>query len=342
MCSRMDWEQCCLRSKWMDSTIQWPMAARALIPYEQNYHSTKLEFLALKWAVTEHFKEYLPYQPFLVKTDNNPLNLHNDDTKPQSYWSLMGWSPCKVQLPVGVPERMWKNTVADVLSQITNYLDPDAVRSILNGITLGAAHWAEIHDPTIVEGDCNLEQEVHVAAGCMLVQMHVTGWAEAQREDPILSAVFKLVGDTQEDRAKNTSCGACLWWRGLTDLVKLTELHNSLESPIPALNTQRQEWGSSALHSPDKCIGSLLWMDTIGMQDIRAMTIVHPYWENAFGGQESPVRCGNQSRPVHMLLTTWGWLVQGPSTPYHGHHSSGSLTCRFYQHRDNHGAEQVT
>ena len=41
--------------------------------HEKNYHSTKLEFLALKWAVTEHFKEYLLYQPFLVITDNNPL-----------------------------------------------------------------------------------------------------------------------------------------------------------------------------------------------------------------------------------------------------------------------------
>ena len=38
-----------------------------------NYHSTKLEFLALKWVDTEHFKEYLLYQPFLVKMDNNPL-----------------------------------------------------------------------------------------------------------------------------------------------------------------------------------------------------------------------------------------------------------------------------
>ena len=45
----------------------------ALTTHEKNYHSTKLEFLALKWAVTEHFKEYLLYQPFLVKTDNNPL-----------------------------------------------------------------------------------------------------------------------------------------------------------------------------------------------------------------------------------------------------------------------------
>ena len=45
----------------------------ALTTHEKNYHSTKLEFLALKWAITEHFKEYLLYQPFLVKTDNNPL-----------------------------------------------------------------------------------------------------------------------------------------------------------------------------------------------------------------------------------------------------------------------------
>ena len=47
--------------------------SRALTTHEKNYHSTKLEFLALKWAVTENFKEYLLYQPFLVKNDNNPL-----------------------------------------------------------------------------------------------------------------------------------------------------------------------------------------------------------------------------------------------------------------------------
>ena len=45
----------------------------ALTAHEKNYHSTKLEFLVLKLAIMEHFKEYLLYQPFLVKTDNNPL-----------------------------------------------------------------------------------------------------------------------------------------------------------------------------------------------------------------------------------------------------------------------------
>ena len=47
--------------------------SQALTAHEKNYHSTKLEFLVLKWAVMEHYKEYLFYQPFLVKTDNKPL-----------------------------------------------------------------------------------------------------------------------------------------------------------------------------------------------------------------------------------------------------------------------------
>ena len=47
--------------------------SQVLTTHKKNYHSMKLEFLALKWAIREHFKEYLLYQPFLVKTDNNPL-----------------------------------------------------------------------------------------------------------------------------------------------------------------------------------------------------------------------------------------------------------------------------
>ena len=42
-------------------------------PAERNYHSSKLEFLALKWGIMEHFREYLAYALFMVKMDNNPL-----------------------------------------------------------------------------------------------------------------------------------------------------------------------------------------------------------------------------------------------------------------------------
>ena len=40
---------------------------------ESKYPSHKLEFLALKWAVTERFHEYLYVNTFDVHTDNNPL-----------------------------------------------------------------------------------------------------------------------------------------------------------------------------------------------------------------------------------------------------------------------------
>ena len=57
----------------MGSFILVAYGSLALTAHEKNYHSTKLEFLVLKWAITEHFKEYLLYQPFLLKTDYNPL-----------------------------------------------------------------------------------------------------------------------------------------------------------------------------------------------------------------------------------------------------------------------------
>ena len=72
------------------------------------------------------------------------------------------------------------NTVADVLSQITTHLGPEAMQSILDGVTLGATQRAEGDDPAMVEGDHNIEKEVHVAAGQVLVEMHVTNWAAAQ------------------------------------------------------------------------------------------------------------------------------------------------------------------
>lgn len=50
---------------------------RGLWPTERNmanYSSMKLEFLALKWAVTEVFREYVFGHKCIVYTDNNPLS----------------------------------------------------------------------------------------------------------------------------------------------------------------------------------------------------------------------------------------------------------------------------
>ena len=47
-------------------------ASRSLKPSEKNYPAHKLEFLALKWFVTEKFHNYLYGSLFEVITDNNP------------------------------------------------------------------------------------------------------------------------------------------------------------------------------------------------------------------------------------------------------------------------------
>uniref|UniRef100_A0A8C1XCE3 Gypsy retrotransposon integrase-like protein 1 n=1 Tax=Cyprinus carpio TaxID=7962 RepID=A0A8C1XCE3_CYPCA len=52
-------------------------ASRGLRPTERNmsnYSSMKLEFLALKWAMAEKFREYLLGHKCVVYTDNNPLS----------------------------------------------------------------------------------------------------------------------------------------------------------------------------------------------------------------------------------------------------------------------------
>ena len=48
-------------------------ASRGLCKSERNYPTHKLEFLALKLAITEKLSDYLTGQTFCVFTDNNPL-----------------------------------------------------------------------------------------------------------------------------------------------------------------------------------------------------------------------------------------------------------------------------
>ena len=62
--------------------------------------------------------------------------------------------------------------------------------SALDWVTLEATHRVEDYDSAVVESDYGTEKEVHVTAGQVLVEMHMTDWAEAQREDPVLGTVL--------------------------------------------------------------------------------------------------------------------------------------------------------
>ena len=102
--------------------------------------------------------------------------------------------------------------MADVLSQITTQLGPETMQAILDGATLGASQRAEGEDPAVIKSDQEREKEVQVAAGQVLVEMHVTDWATAQKEDPKLVAVLQWL----ESKKK-------------TDLRTLPGVHTSSE-----------------------------------------------------------------------------------------------------------------
>ena len=90
-------------------------ASRGLKGGESRYHSSKLEFLALKWAVTDQFKEYLQYQLFLVQTDSNPLTyvmtMPNLDAVRHRWVAAMAGYNFEIEYVRGLD-----NKVADALS----------------------------------------------------------------------------------------------------------------------------------------------------------------------------------------------------------------------------------
>ena len=100
--------------------------SRTLTPSEQNYHSSKLEFIALKWSVTEHFKEYLTYTPFTVCTNNNPLT--HMLTTPNL--DMMGhrWVRALTSYEFTLKyQKGSENAATDVLSQVPVRHDKDTV-----------------------------------------------------------------------------------------------------------------------------------------------------------------------------------------------------------------------
>ena len=115
-------------------------ASQTMSETEQQYHSNKQEFLALKWAVTAQFHEYLtPYgknkNEFVVRTDNNPLtyifsSAHLDAAGHRWVASLADYN-FSLEYQKGKD-----NTVADFLSHMENLLPEEKVEEVLHRVKI--------------------------------------------------------------------------------------------------------------------------------------------------------------------------------------------------------------
>ena len=123
-------------------------------------------------------------------------------------------------------------------------------------------HQAKVHDPAIVEGNPQLEQEVCVARGHSLVQMHVTDWAEAQKEDPMLNTVLNWLKaqkktDLKALLAEHTSSEEgrlTLWnWHNFTIHQGALYLHAQCPKVRPKIFYSLRSPGSIVLLPSNAC-----------------------------------------------------------------------------------------
>ena len=166
-------------------------ASQELKGGEPKYHSSKLEFLALKWAVTEQFRGYLQYQEFTVQTDNNPLTYimttPNLDTLGHRWVAALAGFNMKLDYLKGSD-----NKVADALSRVRQRLDKDTVTKLLKCTQEGSAHRAEADSIHVIQDGERIDQEV-IVRKTDIVRQHKkfrnlanSDWVKAQQQDPLI------------------------------------------------------------------------------------------------------------------------------------------------------------
>ena len=190
-------------------------ASQTMNETEQQYHSNKQEFLALKWAVTEQFHEYLtPYgknkNEFVVHTDNNPLTYIFSS----AHLNAAGhrWVASLANYNFSLEYQKSKdNTVADFLSCMENRLPEEEVEEVLCRVeilALGVKAMLDNADTPITEraegGDDAFPiraclAETLSACPVKYTTLQVVDWKKAQREDPALSTLVKNLRSSKED-----------------------------------------------------------------------------------------------------------------------------------------------
>ena len=189
-------------------------ASRIMTETEQRYHSNEQEFLALKWAVTEQFHEYLsPYgnnrNEFVVQTDNNPLtyifSLANLDAAGQRWVAQLASYNFALEYQKGK-----HNTMADFLSCLDDRLPTGKIQDYLNKIPYPGVK--AVLDNAITPLTDRAEQGVRpnlnnqkagqeVTIGvrpARLATTNITDWKLEQQEDPVLYQVVKHRKASQE------------------------------------------------------------------------------------------------------------------------------------------------
>lgn len=181
-------------------------ASRGLKQSERNYPAHKLEFLALKWAITDKFHDYLYGATFEAVSDNNPLTYVLTTAKLDA--TGQRWIAALSNYNFTIKYRSGKkNNDADGLSRQLvsdegqSTVFPDTINAICS-MTLAVAEDTELDNiaPEEYVPDDGIPDE--------LLRAHALSsndWRRGQMEDRTLARVIHLFHSGQRPSAKQSA-----------------------------------------------------------------------------------------------------------------------------------------
>ena len=162
-------------------------ASRGLSKAERNYSAYKLEFLALKWAVTEKYHDYLYGSTFTVLTDNNPLSyvLTNAklDATGHRWLAALAMYNFSIKYRPGV-----KNTDADSMSRLPPSASQPNDYAEISSDAIKALQEADAI--SFMETVC---MDIHVVDDQPSFSRNECNWGKLQMDDFFIAALIQLV-----------------------------------------------------------------------------------------------------------------------------------------------------
>ena len=161
-------------------------ASRSLRPGEKNmsnYSSLKLELLALKWAITEKFRDYLLGSKFAVYTDNNPLSYFKTSKLAANE---LRWASELAQFDFSIKYRSGKlNRNADSLSRMYQNCNSEEILA-------EATKSISLKEVVVSSQDVAVDKEgtTPTASAPTFPEYTIQDLRKLQLEDPNLERVF--------------------------------------------------------------------------------------------------------------------------------------------------------
>ena len=160
---------------------------------ERNYPVHKLEFLALKWAVTDRFHEYLYGGQFDVYTGNNPLTYILTSAKLDATGQC--WVASLANYDFQIFYKSGKSNVgADALSHIPRTgdvpIDGPSVKAIISAVPYTNQTDYNYHPSNVV---CKYTQIV-------VHKMSRDDWRAEQENDSIIGPVINVIKSREIDK----------------------------------------------------------------------------------------------------------------------------------------------